>query len=149
MSKFRKDLKYANEKELAFAEKYSDKVVLLDGRKSDVRLIKSGHGIELKFEKRKSTDTGNLFLERHSHKILQTPGGAWSAKLAGSTYIMYIFSDDKLYCYNIDALISWVNENEKSLRKHNVNPAYGSNAMGYIIPLIDLSILELNWEDII
>lgn len=144
-TKFETDLKYGNSSEHKFFLKNADKLSLLDGRKGDLQLLKSGALIELKSERRTSTATGNLFLERYSHKKLCTPGGPWSAKLAGCAYIVYLFADEKLFCYNIDILIAWVNKYEKTLSRHNT--AY-SNSMGYIIPLIRLQDLEMKWEDI-
>jgi hypothetical protein len=142
---FKADLEYGNSLEKKFYNKYISKLKILDGRKSDMRLLISGLGIELKSERRASTDTGNLFLERYSHKVAKTPGGPWQAKLSGSTYIVYQFADEVEKCYKIVYLVEFIEQNLNKVRVHNVNPAW-SNAMGYIVPLILIEHLNIDFS---
>lgn len=142
------DLKFGNEAEEYFYLKFRDKLEKTDGLKCDLKIITTGEGIQLKTDRRPN-DTGNIFIEKYSHKLKKTPGGPWKAELDGSVYFIYFFrKTEEFYTYrNID-LINFIVENEDKLRYHEVKSTK-SNASGFIVPLNSIRHLELNFEEIL
>lgn len=143
---FKKDLAYGLAAEMSFIAKYPGKLEKVEGTGTDLKLLKSGDGIQLKTDRRKSTDTGNMFLEKYSHVDRKTPGGPFRAEIDGSKYLIYYFQpSDDFTCYLVADLIKYLNENEKKLRTHKV---WSSNAFGFIVPILNLKHLEIDFNGI-
>jgi len=145
---FRRDLTFGNDAEQALYNAYIDKLERTDGRKADLIIKASGYGIQLKADRRKSTDTGNIFIEEFSHSVKKTPGGPYKAELDGCKYFVYMFTDDKLFTYDNKALIAYLEANKHKYKRHEVRTVK-SNAVGYIVPIKDLEQIELDFNAIL
>ena len=142
---FQKDLKFGQDAELAFVNRFSGSLQLMDGRKGDIRLIKTNQRIELKTDRRTEHDTGNMFLERYSHAGNKTPGGPYQALEHGCELFAYLFAPTgTFYLFQSSALIDYLNGTHE--HKHvNVFKA-GSNASGFVVPIKAVEHLQLDWQ---
>ncbi len=134
MSDWNSDLRFGQLGEKWLCEQYPDKLEQLDGKGSDLRFIASWFGVQVKCDRRSHLQTGNMFIERYSHKERQTPGGPWKAAEDGSFYFAYLFWPTKhLVCYTVCDLLELLENPHYNFREVKVSGA--SNALGYLVPL--------------
>ena len=144
---FEVDLKFGNEGEEFFYVLHRPLLLKTDGLKSDLLIAKTNEGIQLKTDRRASVDTGNLFIERYSHKINKTNGGPWKASEDGSKYFVYFFwKDKKILAYDNALLIDFLETSKYELFNVKVGR---SNASGFLVPISALEHLLLNFNKII
>lgn len=142
---FQRDLKFGNAAEVSFVAKWADKLQLLDGFNGDFKIISTNQKIELKTDRRAASDTGNIFIERYSHKDKQTPGGPYKAQLVDCTFFIYLFAHcGTYYTFNTAELVALV-EAMPNKKPFNVKVG-GSNAMGYLVPITLLSPIAIELE---
>lgn len=145
---WKKDLKFGNEMEEFFFLQFREKLIRTDGLKSDFILKQSNDGIQLKADRRKSSETGNLFIEKYSNKHLKSPGGPYKAILDGSKYFIYYFRlTNDYFMYKTIDIITFIKDNETNIKYIEVN-SVKSNASGFLIKQRDLQHLQLDLDRI-
>lgn len=146
VNNWKEDLKFGNEAEEWFCHLHKGKLTKLDGFKSDLVIVKTGEGIELKTERRKLTDTNNIFLEKYSHKGMKTPGGPYKALQNNSEYFICFFRNCNIFfTYRTKDLVEYLNNNEAKYAPKYIKT---SKALGYAVPIADLKHLELDFNQI-
>jgi hypothetical protein len=140
-----KDLKFGQDAEEQFVLKYPG-LTRLGGTGSDIIIKATGAKLELKTERRPSTQTGNIFFERYSHKVRQTNGGPFKALDDGSRLFAHWFSsDDTLFLFETAVLVDFLLANFDTFRYHEVR-SVKSNAAGLIVPIDRVKHLTISEE---
>lgn len=145
---FQKDLKFGQSKELEFCNLFPGKLKQTDGRKGDLLIIKTNQKIELKTERRASTETNNIFVELHSHHVNKTDGGPVQAFKAGCSHIVWQFADGVVLVYEIRAFLTRFSKLVK-MGFFKMKIISFSNASGYALPIKEFQDICLRMEDIL
>lgn len=131
--------------EYLIAELFPKSFKITDGMEGDL-IYKEKFKFELKTDTYKS---GNFFFERISNVRLNNNGGVWQTKEHGCKYYaFYMIKYDKLFIFDVDIILEWLDNNIKNYTPKNVsNPT--KTTQGYAIPIIDvehlcIKIIELN-----
>lgn len=143
---FKKDLKRGHDGEQSFYTKFQNSITHLDGRNADFEINKTGETIELKTDYYDYDKTVNFFMERYSYA--DEPGGPWQSLKKKITYYIYCFpSHNMMFIFNTAQLVKKLEKMESKLKLINVqNKNYVTR--GYKVPIIELTDLELEPEDI-
>lgn len=138
-----KDLKFGNEAELAFMALYPDMLTRTDGRNGDL-IRNDGVKIELKTERRSSTDTGNIFFEEFSNRDTARLGGPFRALEDGSgLFVVFFFGDKKVFVYNTGDVVKYLVDTRGTYKQLIIR---NSKATGYAVPIDDIKHLEVKIE---
>ncbi len=130
--------------EYLIAELFPNTFTLSDGMAGDL-IFKEKYKFELKTDTYKS---GNFFFERISNVRLNNNGGVWQTKEHGCKYYsFFMLCYDKLYIFDVDIILEWLNNNIHSYHVKTVkNPTKESK--GYAIPMEDVSHLYIKAIDL-
>ncbi len=123
--------------ELLMAEMFPNTFGITDGREGDL-IFKGKFKFELKTDTYKS---GNFFFERISNVRLNNNGGVWQTKEHGCEYYaFYMLKYDKLYIFEVDKILAWLDANINNYPHKIVNNPT-KKSKGYAIPIADVESL--------
>jgi hypothetical protein len=130
--------------EMLMAELFPNTFEITDGMNGDL-IFKTKYKFELKTDTYKS---GNFFFERISNIRLNNNGGVWQTKEHGCQYYaFYMLKYDKLYIFEVDTILKWLDENiYKYQEKIVTNPT--KKSMGYAVPIKDVENLCIKVIDL-
>jgi len=149
---FQQQLKVGKSGEALFKKLYPE-LEQTDGRVVDF-ISPEGFRVELKTD---TYDSGNFFIERYSDFEKQTVGGPWQTQSKdGDMYVYMFLALGKIYWFNVDELVSFMDEwiDDLSSSQHNrrfkLIKQRGAKYQtgGYTVPITELEALAFKSEDI-
>lgn len=147
MSKFKADLSIGQAGEELLLKMWPS-LERLSGRHSDF-LTPTYELLELKTDRRRLSDTPNMFIEVWSNKQLKRPGGLWQAFGRGSTLWAYMHLPDQIvHIYRTVQLLEYVEARigegrHAPLKVREVwNPRY--TTVGVLLPREDVGHLVID-----
>lgn len=95
--------------EVIFYQGHCGDLKRIDGLKGDFEFLHgdlAGQKLELKTDYYDMNKTPNLFIERYSDRVKQTPGGPWQALSHGCEWFSYFFvTNFTCFLFNTQALV--------------------------------------------
>ncbi len=144
---FKKSLSKGKKAEAEFLELFKDKLEMLDGYMADMRVIKTGDGLELKTDFYDPSKSENIFAERWSYN--EQAGGAHQALEKGTKWFVYWFPMTmQIHAWETKTLVRRLDEVTKGMYTINV---YNSSHVtrGFKVPRHLLEDIEIPIMDIL